>query len=86
MKRSVEELYQVAIRFDEGGIYQSQDYNTVLKHKNHLLKTMQTLFGAVILPLLEEYTAVIEEETELECRHFFEQGYLMGLAEETNPF
>ena len=83
MKRSVEELYQAAIRFDEG---ESQDYNTVLENKNHLRRTIQTLFGAVVSPLLEEYAAVIGEETELECRHFFEQGYLMGLAEGANPF
>ena len=43
---------------------------------NHLRRTIQTLFGAVVSPLLEEYAAVIGEETELECRHFFEQGYL----------
>lgn len=71
---------------DEGEIYQSQDYNTVLKNKNYLRRTIQTLFGAVVSPLLEEYAAVIGEETELECRHFFEQGYLMGLAEGANPF
>lgn len=86
MKRSVKELHQAAIRFDEGEIYQSQDYNTVLENKNHLRRTIQTLFGAVVSPLLEEYAAVIGEETELECRHFFEQGYLMGLAEGANPF
>lgn len=86
MKRSVKELYQAAIRFDEGEIYQSQDYNTVLKNKNHLRRTIQTFFGAVVSPLLEEYAVVIGEETELECRHFSEQGYLMGLAEGANPF
>lgn len=52
MKRSVKELYQAAIRFDEGEIYQSQDYNTVLKNKNHLRRTIQTLFGAVVSPLV----------------------------------
>ena len=86
MKRSVEELYQAAIRFDEGEIYQSQDYNTVLENKNHLRRTIQTLFGAVVLPVLEENSAVFGVDNEFEFRPFFEQGYLMGLAEGANSF
>ena len=42
---------------------------------------MRVLFGPFIAPFLEEYTAWMGEECELECRHFFAQGYLMGREE-----
>ena len=78
MKKSIEELYREAKRFDEGDIYQSLEYDAVAKNQNRLYKQMEILFGPAITPLLEEYTAAIGDEMDLENRHFFELGYLLG--------
>lgn len=78
MKKSVEELYQEAKRFDESDIYQSPKYDAVAKNQNRLYKRICFLFGPATVPLLEEYTAAIGDEMELESKHFFEQGYLLG--------
>lgn len=78
MKESIEHLYQKAKRFDEGEIYQSQEYSAIAKRQMELHKKMCALFGPLIVSLLEEYSAAIADEMELECRHFFQQGYLLG--------
>lgn len=78
MMSSMEELYQRAKRFDEGEIYQSPEYDKIAKRQMELYREMRALFGPFIVPLLEEYTDQIGEECEMECRHFFEQGYRMG--------
>lgn len=78
MEKSIEKLYQQAKRFDEGDIYQSREYDIIARHQRELYKKMRGLFGPLIAPLLEEYTACLGDETELECRHFFEQGFLLG--------
>lgn len=77
MKKSIEELYREAKRFDESDIYHSEEYDAIARNQRDLYKKMCTLFPA-ISSLLEEYTAAIGDEIELECKHFFEQGYLLG--------
>lgn len=81
MKKTIEELYQKAKRFDESGVYQSEEYAVIAKQQNRLYKEISALFGPVAISLLEEYTAAIGDEMELECKHFFEQGYLLGLSD-----
>lgn len=78
MKKFLEELYQEAKRFDEGDIYQSEEYAAIAKRQNRLYKEISALFGPVAVSLLEEYTAAVGDEMELESKHFFEQGYLAG--------
>jgi len=78
MNAHMEELYHQAKRFDESELYQSDEYAAIAKAQMGLYKKMYALFGAVIAPILEEYHAAISDELELECRHFFEQGYLLG--------
>ena len=78
MKKSIEELYQQAKRFDESDIYQSQEYSVIAKNQRELYKKICALFGPTIIPLLEEYTAAVGDEMELECRHFFRQGCILG--------
>ena len=78
MEKSIEELYQQAKRFDEGELYQSQEYSAIARRQTELYQKMRTLFGPPVAPFLEEYAAAIADEMELECRHFFRQGYLLG--------
>ncbi len=78
MKKSIEELYRQAKRFDEGGIYQSEEYNAIARKQRELYKNLRLLFGPTAGALLEEYTEALGDECELECRHFFEQGYRLG--------
>lgn len=78
MEKSIEELYRQAKRFNEGEIYQSREYSAIAKRQTELHKKMRVLFGPLIVPLLEEYNTAVADEMELECRYFFEQGYLLG--------
>ena len=78
MEEWMEELYQKARRFDEGDLYQRPEHARIAKRQMELYTKMRVLFDPLIGPLLEEYTTQIGEEFELECRHFFMQGYLMG--------
>ena len=78
----MKDLYLKAKRFDESDEYQTPEYARIAKRQIELYTEMHTLFGPAILPLLEEYTAQIGEEYELECQHFFAQGYLMGKEED----
>ena len=70
MKKSVDQLYQEAQRFDEGKLYRSREYWAAAQNKNQAYERMRIYFGSILLPFLE-----------VECRHFFEQGYLMGQAD-----
>lgn len=80
MKEFMEKQYQQAKRFDEGDIYQSEEYARIVEAKDELCENICIRFGAPIIPLLEDYVAVLGDETEMECRHFFEQGYLLGAS------
>ena len=78
MQKSIEELYQEAKRFDECDFYQTPEYSVIVKKQLQIRKQLWDLFGPRLTPLLEDYTAAIGEEMDMENRHFFEQGYLMG--------
>jgi len=80
MEDLMEKLYQKAKRFDEGEVYQTQEYSDICKRQFALCKEMRRLFGPVLSQLLDEYTAAVSDECDLECRHFFEQGFLMRQA------
>ncbi len=83
MGQSMDDLYRKAKRFDEGDIYQSQEYQDVCARQIQLYEKLRRRFGAQITPLLEEYTAAIGDECDLENRHFFAQGYRLGILEES---
>lgn len=78
MKKSMDELYREAKRFDEGTIYQSRAYGEICKRQFRLYDEMCALFGPQLSRLLEEYAMAVSDECDFECRHFFEQGYLLG--------
>lgn len=78
MEKRIEELYEEAKRFDESDLYRSAEYDAISEKRCELYENICALFGPAIVPLLEEYADAIGDETELECRHFFKEGYLMG--------
>ncbi len=80
MKKHMEHLYQQAKRFDEGELCQSQQYSDICRRQLTLFQEMCLIFGPMLSQLLEEYTAAIGDECDFECKHFFEQGYLLGQA------
>jgi len=80
MEKYIEELYQKAKRFDEGGLYQSREYEDISQRQFKAYLEMRALFGPALPHLLEDYISATNDEIELECKHFFEQGYLLGQA------
>lgn len=78
MGKSMEELYGDAPRFDCGDLYQSEEYDEALREQLRLEALIEKLYGNGILPLLGEYTEALYQISELECKHFFQQGYLAG--------
>ena len=74
MEQKILQLYQNCIRFDEGNLRQSEQYKKVIAEENRLRQVLVDTYGPRISPLLEEYTAAIYEEMELEAQHYFEQG------------
>lgn len=74
------ELYLEAKRFDEGEIYQSQEYEELVNRKLEVLENLGRKLD-IERALLEEYIFLTDDETELECRHYFREGYLAGLAD-----
>ena len=72
MKRSVKELYQAAIRLTRGRFIKAKTTIQFSKIKIICEERYKLFSEPLFPPLLEEYAAVIGEETELECRHFFE--------------
>lgn len=80
MKKSIKKLYQEAKRFDEGKLYQGKEYKRVSMRLYRLHMDLSNLLGPIFRATIEEYLNLISQETELECLHFFEQGYLAGVA------
>lgn len=80
MKKSIEELYREAKRFDEGTFYQRKDYEETITRQMELYMIMRNRFAPSFITLMEELLKTVYAEMELECLHFFEQGYLAGAA------
>lgn len=75
----IEELYLEARRFDESETYQSKEYEDLVERKVEVMENLHRKFNSEI-PLLEEYIGILAEVTELECQHFFREGYRAGQA------
>lgn len=78
MNTELLEKYQKSIRFDEGDGCKTKEFQEMSKRKEMLRCLIVETFGEHVFPLLEEYTACLYDEMELEARHYFEQGYLMA--------
>ena len=80
MKKSIEELYQKAKRLNDVEFYQGEEYQEAASRQMELYVEMRTLFGPSFGRLMEEYSKAVGQEMELECRRFFQQGYLAGCS------
>lgn len=76
-EEAIYELYLDARRFDESELYQSDEYENLVERKVELRENLYRRFNSAI-HLLEEYLGLLAEENELECQHFFREGYLAG--------
>lgn len=76
MEQILTEKYNACIRFDEGTLYQSEEYQRTASYAERILELLTDTFGPQITPLLNEYTAAMYDMIELEARHYFAQGYL----------
>lgn len=74
MEQKILQSYQKCIRFDEGDLRHTEQYKKVIAEEERLRQILVDTYGPHIVPLLEEYTAAIYEEMELEAQHYFEQG------------
>ncbi len=74
MEQKILQAYQKCIRFDEGTLRKTGGHKKIVAEKERLRLVLVDTYGPHIAPLLEEYTAVLYEEMELEAQHYFEQG------------
>lgn len=72
---TIDELYDKAPRFDEGDLYQSEEYSDHIRRRTECEVALELALGGRY-ELIEDFLEVVYEMTEFECRHFFEQGYL----------
>lgn len=70
--------YEQAQPFDEGEIFQSEEYDRVTERELELYRLLVATFGVRIEPLLDAYTDALGDKAELEGRHFFQQGFCAG--------
>lgn len=78
MNTELLEKYESCTRFDEGAGYKTKEFQEISKRRELLRCLIEETFGEQILPLMEEYTACLYDEMELEAWHYFEQGYRMS--------
>ena len=78
MTEKLLELYKMCYRFDEGELYQSEEYQKLLQK----VKAARTLLArdSSLLASIEAYSELQDDMTELEAQHYFIEGYKMGLA------
>ncbi len=80
MDQHVKDLFAAAQPFDEGELYQSPEYEKA-EEKFILVEEMaEKLYGAEVAALLPTYLEAWSDAQEIECLHFFNQGYQYGLA------
>lgn len=75
MKKTKEELYWEAKRFDEGHLCQNEVCIQVTLKMTYLQMEMAEKFGPEFEELMEEYCKAASMERELENRHYFNEGY-----------
>lgn len=64
-------------------MYQSEEYREIDRRQTSIFYEMVGKYSRKIVIALEAYTTAMLDQTELERRHFFEQGYLAAARE--NP-
>ena len=77
MEKEIAEKYETCIRFDEGELYQSEEYQKNAVYAERIKEVLLDTCEQAIAPLLEEYTAALYDVFEWEAKHYFTQGYIM---------
>lgn len=75
MDKQIAKLYESALRFDEGDLAGSEEYRQAKRQQDHIRDLLIGIFGASILPLLDDYTGALFDEMECEAKHYFQEGY-----------
>lgn len=78
MDKQIAKLYENAPRFDEGQIFQQDEYHEMKRRQSHIYDLLVATFGEGVIALLDDYTDTLFEEMEFEARHFFQEGYRMA--------
>ncbi len=78
MDEEIRKAYEQAPRFDEGAIYQSPECQAIGCRWIDLEEQITKALKPEIIPVFEELMTALCDESELECQHYFQQGYLAG--------
>lgn len=81
MDPHINALFEDAQPFDEGEIYQSQEYDCCFSVNLALEKAMEAIFGPEAHKLLMEFLDSYYEIERFNCLHYFYQGYLAAKQE-----
>lgn len=82
MDKYIEELFERAQPFDEGELYQSQEYTRCNNITLDLEKQMGQFYGEEAQKLLNRFLEAYFEVERFACLHYFYQGYLVAKAEQ----
>lgn len=76
MDEHIRELYEKAIRFDQGDLRYLEDYLEAEHACAKMEELIEEAYGPTIRPLLHEYAGTLYDIMEIECMHYFQEGYL----------
>lgn len=75
----MEKLYSKCVPFDEGEIVKSESYQAVRKELR-LIRQFLERRAPETMANLDVYVDKYLEVMEMECRHYFAEGYRMGVS------
>ena len=76
IEKKIESAYEDAPRFDESGLYGSEEYKELMSRMLKLEDELYKNLGSVQWDMFQRHMSTMYEECEFECKHFFEQGWL----------
>ena len=76
ISKKIAEAYDNAPRFDEGHFYYEREFDELYRKYIDLDDEIACCFPPIQITLLERRLEFEREINELECRHYFEQGWL----------
>lgn len=81
MNDHIIDLFETAQPFDEGELYQSQEYDLWSKTVLRIGDKIKELYGDEAEKLLADFLHAYFEVERFACLHYFYQGYLEGREE-----
>lgn len=72
------ESYSLCPRFDESPLYNSDAYQTICVQKAARLSKLYQTLSVDQWALIQEYIALLHDETEMECIHYFMSAWKMA--------